>query len=234
MFEWNQFGLQDRFSPAIEEFLLFHDYLILILVFIITGVGYMLLALGARSFSNHHMVEGQVLEALWTLLPGVILVGIAVPSLALLYRLDCSYSRAITLKVLGHQWYWSYEYRDFWAPGARDRVVGFDSYITPMRELDPGMFRLLETDNRPSLPFLTNIRVLVSRADVLHSWAVPRLGVKLDATPGRLNQVRVLRYRPGVLYGQCSEICGANHRFMPITLQFVSVKDFLRWLTEIA
>ena len=107
-------------------------------------------------------------------------------------------------------------------------MVGFDSYITPMRELDPGMFRLLETDNRPSLPFLTNIRVLVSRADVLHSWAVPRLGVKLDATPGRLNQVRVLRYRPGVLYGQCSEICGANHRFMPITLQFVSVKDFLR------
>jgi len=108
--------------------------------------------------------------------------------------------------------------------------VAFDSYIVPAEDLGHGGFRLLETDNRPVLPFLIRIRVLVSRADVLHSWALPRLGVKLDATPGRLNQTSLLSHRPGVAYGQCSEICGANHRFMPINLEFVSAEDFLTWV----
>jgi len=108
--------------------------------------------------------------------------------------------------------------------------VAFDSYIVPENELGAGHFRLLETDNRPVLPFLTRVRVLVRRADVLHSWALPRLGVKLDATPGRLNQTSLLRHRPGVAYGQCSEICGANHSFMPISLEFARVKDFLGWV----
>jgi len=108
--------------------------------------------------------------------------------------------------------------------------VAFDSYMVSEEEMQAGQLRLLETDNRPVLPFLARVRVLVSRADVLHSWALPRLGVKLDATPGRLNQTSLISHRPGVAYGQCSEICGANHRFIPIRLEFVRVSDFLSWL----
>ena len=228
MFEWNQFGLQDAFSPTIEEFTFFHDYLILVLIFVITAVGYFMVALGGASFTHRGLLEGQLLESVWTVAPAGILVAIAIPSLTILYSLDSSYRSALTLKVLGHQWYWRYEYTDFW--GREGAVVAFDAYIVPENELIPGQFRLLETDNRPVLPFLTRVRVLVRRADVLHSWALPRLGVKLDATPGRLNQTSILSHRPGVAYGQCSEICGANHRFIPISLEFVRVTDFLAWV----
>jgi len=228
MFEWNQFGLQDAFSPTMEEFIFFHDYLMLVLVFVITVVGYFMLALRTKSFSNLFLLEGQTLEAIWTVAPALILIVIAIPSLTILYRLDTTHSSSLTLKVIGHQWYWSYEYSDFWT--AQDSVVSFDSYIVPSRELGTGQFRLLETDNRPVLPFLTRVRVLVRSSDVLHSWAVPSAGVKLDAAPGRLNQTSLLRNRPGVAYGQCSEICGANHRFMPITLEFTSTEDFLKWV----
>lgn len=228
MFEWNQFGLQDAFSPTIEEFIFFHDYLILVLVFIITVVAYFIIRLGGKSFSNLTLLEGQLLESVWTVAPALVLIFIAVPSLTILYRLDSSYFSSLTLKVMGHQWYWSYEYSDFWR--TKDSVVSFDSYMIPTVDLTRGQFRLLETDNRPVLPFLTRIRVLVRRADVLHSWAVPRAGVKLDATPGRLNQTSFISRRPGVAYGQCSEICGANHRFIPISLEFTRTQDFLDWV----
>jgi len=228
MFEWNQFGLQDAFSPTIEEFIFFHDYLILVLIFVITAVGYFIVALGGARFTHRGLLEGQLLESIWTVAPAAILVAIAIPSLTILYRLDSSFGSALTLKVLGHQWYWRYEYTDFW--GGEGAIVAFDSYIVSEEEMQVGQLRLLETDNRPVLPFLARVRVLVRRADVLHSWALPRLGVKLDATPGRLNQTSLIRHRPGVAYGQCSEICGANHRFMPIRLEFVRVSDFLSWL----
>ena len=228
MFEWNQFGLQDAFSPTIEEFIFFHDYLMLVLVFVITVVGYFMVTLYKGSFSDLNLLEGQLLESVWTVAPAVILILIAVPSLTILYRLDSSYNSSLTLKVIGHQWYWRYEYSDFWAN--ESSVVSFDSYIIPTEELEGGQFRLLETDNRPVLPFLTRVRVLVRSADVLHSWAVPRAGVKLDATPGRLNQTSLISNRPGVAYDQCSEICGANHRFIPIRLEFTSVNYFLNWV----
>ena len=228
MFEWNQFGLQDAFSPTIEEFLFFHDYLILVLVFIITVVFYFIATLSQKRFSNLILLEGQILESVWTVAPALILVFIAVPSLTILYRLDSTFTSSLTLKVLGHQWYWSYEYSDFWT--SRDRVVSFDSYIVPSNELASGQFRLLETDNRPVLPFLTRVRVLVRRADVLHSWAVPRVGVKLDATPGRLNQTSLIRSRPGVAYGQCSEICGRQHSNIPICVEIIKLRDFRIWI----
>jgi len=228
MLEWNQFGLQEAFSPTIEEFILFHDYLMLVLIFIITSVAYFLRSLAGLRFTHRGLLEGQALESVWTVVPAIILVFIAVPSLTILYRLDSSYSSSLTLKVMGHQWYWRYEYTDFWR--ATEAVISFDSYIVPTRDLSSGIFRLLETDNRPVLPFLTRVRVLVRRSDVLHSWALPRLGIKLDATPGRLNQTSLLRHRPGVAYGQCSEICGANHRFIPIRIEFVNTQDFLNWV----
>ena len=232
MTEWNQISLQDAISPVIEEFIFFHDYLLLALIYIITRVAYFILLVRQSSYIDRGFLEGQLLETIWTVIPALVLVVIAIPSLMLLYRLDSVIASGLTLKVLGHQWYWRYEYTDFWSFGS-GTVLSFDAYIVPENELAPGLARLLETDNRPVLPFLSRIRVLIRRADVLHSWAVPSLGVKLDATPGRLNQTVFSRYRPGLAYGQCSEICGANHRFMPIRLEFVSIEDFLQWVEAV-
>lgn len=127
----------------------------------------------------------------------------------------------VTVKVIGHQWYWRYEYADL-------KNLEFDAYIIQVRDLRENGFRSLEVDNRTVVPYYTQVRVLVTASDVIHSWAVPRLGVKVDAVPGRLNQLRFLSERVGVIYGQCSEICGANHRFIPIILEIVPVKVFLK------
>lgn len=171
-------------------------------------------------------MEGQTIEVVWTVIPAVTLIFIALPSLRLLYLLDEVNDPTITLKVIGHQWYWRYEYSDF-------NQVEFDSYIIPLDDLELGGFRLLEVDNNIVLPILTQIRAIVTAADVLHSWAIPALGVKIDGTPGRLNQVSFYINRAGLFYGQCSEICGANHRFMPIVIESVSAKWFLNWIKSL-
>ena len=193
-------------------------------------MGWIIVRLANSPWVHRGLIEGQLVECVWTVVPALILIGIAVPSLTLLYSLDDRRECSLTIKAVGHQWYWSYELRDFWLRGEKGPIE-FDSYIVPSEETEGGLFRLLDTDNRPALPYLTQIRVLVRRADVLHSWAVPSLGVKIDANPGRLNQTKFIRYRPGLAYGQCSEICGANHRFMPISLEFVATADFLKWVT---
>ena len=174
---------------------------------------------------NKGLLEGQIIERIWTVLPAIVLIQLAVPSLLLLYTLDESHETGLTLKTLGHQWYWRYEYSDFWR---REEANEFDSYIDPSST----RARLLDTDNRVVLPYGAHVRSIVTRADVLHAWAVPRLGVKVDACPGRMNQTRFMSYRPGLAYGQCSEICGANHRFMPIRLEFVRGPAFIRWLSR--
>ena len=174
------------------------------------------------------MIHGHIIERIWTTIPVLILLIITVPCLILLYRLDELDSSSLRIKVIGHQWFWKYEITDFWI---NNESIEFDCYIVPSNELGEGIVRLLDTDNRPSLPYLTQIRVLVSRSDVLHSWAVPSLGIKIDAIPGRLNQVKLLSYKPGLVYGQCSEICGANHSFIPIVLEFIRAEDFLAWLS---
>jgi cytochrome c oxidase subunit 2 len=133
--------------------------------------------------------------------------------------LDCR----LTIKTVGHQWYWSYEYSDF-------LNLEFDSYILPTEELNRGDFRLLDVDNRIVVPTETSVRLLITSADVIHSWAVPSLGIKTDAIPGRLNQIGFFIKYPGVYYGQCSEMCGANHSFIPIVLEAVAMKDFTSWL----
>ena len=171
------------------------------------------------------MLESQSLELFWTVAPTFILLVIGFPSIRLLYLIDEFYSPLVTLKTLGHQWYWRYEYSDF-----SDKE--FDSYIVPLSDLNTEDTRLIEVDNRIVLPFKTQIRNLISSADVLHSWTIPSLGVKADAVPGRLNQVRFFINRPGLLYGQCSEICGANHRFMPICIESTSHKNFIKWILK--
>ena len=220
---WGHLSLQDRASPLIEQLIFFHDHVIIVLTLITVLVGYIIGTLFFNKLTNRFLLEGQTIEIIWTVLPALILVFIALPSLRLLYLLDEVNNPIITLKTVGHQWYWSYEYSDF-------LNVEFDAYIVPTKELQPGQFRLLEVDNRTVLPTQTQIRVLVTATDVIHSWTVPTLGVKADAIPGRLNQTRFYINRPGLFYGQCSEICGTNHRFIPITIEAVLSKYFLNWI----
>lgn len=228
MITWAQISLQDGVSPIIEEFAYFHDFTIVILVFILRAVGFIMVRILKNLFVNRGLLEGQAVECIWTVIPAIVLVQIAVPSLTLLYLLDETERCSVTLKILGHQWYWSYEYSDFWSAGKR---VEFDRYIRPETGSPKRNFRLLDVDNRTVLPFRVHIRGLVRSADVLHSWAVPAIGVKADACPGRLNQIKLFGHRPGVVYGQCSEICGANHRFMPIALELVPSENFLSWVS---
>nr|ABD19294.1 cytochrome oxidase subunit 2 [Daphnia pulex] len=223
MATWAQIGFQNSASPLMEQLIFFHDHALLILILITTLVGYFMLSLVTNKFVNRYLLDGQMIEIIWTVLPAVILIILALPSLRLLYLIDETTEPSITLKTVGHQWYWSYEYSDF-------KDIEFDSYMTPSNDLEKGQFRLLEVDNRVILPYLTQVRLLVTAGDVIHSWTIPSLGIKADAVPGRLNQLNVFFNRPGVFYGQCSEICGANHSFMPITVEAVNPADFLSWV----
>nr|YP_010713577.1 cytochrome c oxidase subunit II [Naria helvola]YP_010713590.1 cytochrome c oxidase subunit II [Naria erosa]YP_010713603.1 cytochrome c oxidase subunit II [Monetaria caputserpentis]YP_010713616.1 cytochrome c oxidase subunit II [Naria miliaris]AKL90661.1 cytochrome c oxidase subunit II [Naria spurca]BBJ32529.1 cytochrome c oxidase subunit II [Monetaria annulus]WDA98709.1 cytochrome c oxidase subunit II [Naria helvola]WDA98722.1 cytochrome c oxidase subunit II [Naria erosa]WDA98735.1 cytoc len=224
---WGQLGFQDAASPLMEELIFFHDHAMMILVMIISLVGYAALSLMMNKYTCRSLVEGQEIETIWTIIPAIILVFLALPSLRLLYLLDEVGDCSLTVKSIGHQWYWSYEYSDF-------LDIEFDSYMVPTNELEPGDFRLLEVDHRVVLPTQTDIRVLVTSADVIHSWTVPSLGVKADAIPGRLNQLSFFIKYPGVFYGQCSEICGANHSFMPIVVEAVPLENFMEWVVNVS
>nr|AYE40175.1 cytochrome c oxidase subunit 2 [Daphnia magna] len=223
MATWAQIGFQNSASPLMEQLIFFHDHALLILILITTLVGYFMISLVTNKFVNRYLLDGQMIEIIWTVLPAVILIILALPSLRLLYLIDETTEPSLTLKTVGHQWYWSYEYSDF-------NDIEFDSFMTPTNNLQPQEFRLLEVDNRVILPYLTQIRLLVTAADVIHSWTIPSLGIKADAVPGRLNQLNVFFNRPGVFYGQCSEICGANHSFMPISVEAITPTDFLTWI----
>ena len=202
----------------------------MILIFIISFVLLIIIYILLNKFININLLERQIIECIWTIIPAIILIQIAIPSLLLLYILDESIDSSLTIKVLGHQWYWSYEYTDFWSIRSNIQIE-FDSYIIPQNELEINIFRLLDVDNRTIIPYKIHIRILISSADVLHAWTVPSLGVKADAIPGRLNQVKFIRQRPGIFFGQCSEICGANHRFIPIVMEIVNINYFLNWIS---
>nr|AGY61296.1 cytochrome c oxidase subunit II [Halocaridina rubra] len=225
MASWSSLGFQDAASPLMEQLIFFYDYAMLVIILIVTLVGYMMASLFFNKLTNRFLMEGQTIEMIWTILPALILIFIALPSLRLLYLLDEVGSPEITIKVIGHQWYWSYEYSDF-------LQVSFDSYMLPSNELPDNGFRLLDVDNRTVLPVNAQVRILISAADVIHSWTVPALGVKADAVPGRLNQVSFAVNRPGLFFGQCSEICGANHSFMPIVIESTSTDTFLNWISS--
>nr|YP_010400219.1 cytochrome c oxidase subunit II [Mesembrina meridiana]QLY89481.1 cytochrome c oxidase subunit II [Mesembrina meridiana]UQS75918.1 cytochrome c oxidase subunit II [Mesembrina meridiana] len=223
MSTWANLSLQDSSSPLMEQLIFFHDHTLLILVMITILVGYLMFTLFFNNYVNRFLLHGQMIEIIWTILPTIILLFIAFPSLRLLYLLDEINEPAITLKAIGHQWYWSYEYSDF-------LNIEFDSYMIPNNEMMIDSFRLLDVDNRVVLPMNSQIRILITAADVIHSWTIPALGVKVDGTPGRLNQTNFLINRPGLFYGQCSEICGANHSFMPIVIESIPVNYFIKWI----
>nr|AER58771.1 cytochrome oxidase subunit 2 [Dendrocincla tyrannina] len=217
----SQFGFQDASSPIMEELVEFHDHALMVALAICSLVLY-LLALMLMEKLSSNTVDAQEIELVWTILPAIVLVMLALPSLQILYMMDEIDEPDLTLKAIGHQWYWTYEYTDF-------KDLSFDSYMIPTSDLSLGNFRLLEVDHRIVIPMESPIRVIVTADDVLHSWAVPSLGVKTDAIPGRLNQTSFITTRPGIFYGQCSEICGANHSFMPIVVESAPLNYFENW-----
>ena len=220
---WGQILLQDAASPIILQLISFHDHTLIILTLVITLISYIITTLIINKFTNRYLLEAQQIETMWTILPTIILLILAIPSLRLLYLTDEVRNPRLTLKAIGHQWYWRYEYTDFFN-------IEINSYIIQTPNLQTGDYRLLEVDNRITLPINIEIRILVTATDVIHAWTIPALGVKVDAVPGRLNQLGFSISTPGVFYGQCSEICGANHSFIPISLEAINIKYFIKWL----
>ena len=230
MSHWSQLGFQDAFRPLIEEFHYFHDFTYVILLFILIFVAFIILTITFSKVIHKGLLEGQLIECIWTFVPGLILIKIALPSLSLLYLIEESPRPDLTIKAVGHQWFWEYEYSDFWT---QDRRLQFDSYMIPESDLEIRGFRQLEVDNRLVIPYSCKVRVLVSRADVLHSWTVPALGIKADAIPGRINQLNFSSNIPGILYGQCSEICGRQHSHIPIAIELIKLSEFNEWMSSI-
>nr|BAJ08102.1 cytochrome oxidase subunit 2 [Kinyongia fischeri] len=225
MVEPIQVSLHDATSPAMEELLFFHDYSMLMMLLIgVTVVTALIIAMSAKTY-HASLTDANHLEFLWTLLPVMTLLFLAAPSMRTLFLLESQTTPHFTIKTLAYQWYWSYEYSDY-------ANLKFDAYLVQDWDLGQGDPRLLETDNRMVFPMQTPTRLLVSAEDVLHSWTLPALGIKIDAVPGRLNQLTLFTMRPGIFYGQCSEICGANHSFMPISTESVPTKYFEKWLDK--
>lgn len=225
-----QMGLQAAASPIKERIDSFHNMMLVIITAICLLVLALLVYTGIRFRASNNPTPSKrthntMLEVVWTAVPVLILVIIAIPSFRLLYYADVIPDTDMTIKAIGRQWYWTYEYPD------HDNFT-FDAFMVRDEDLEPGMQRLLETDNRVVLPARTNIKVQVTASDVLHSWAVPSLGVKIDAVPGRLNEIWIHINEPGVYYGQCSELCGVLHGFMPITIEAVEPEEFVVWVEE--
>nr|YP_009571145.1 cytochrome c oxidase subunit II [Chelodina steindachneri]AUY55052.1 cytochrome c oxidase subunit II [Chelodina steindachneri] len=217
-----QIEFQDAMSPIMEELLHFHDHTLMIGFIISTLVLYIISSMMMTKLTHTSTMDAQEVEMIWTILPAIVLITIALPSLQVLYLTDEINNPHLTIKTMGHQWYWTYEYTDY-------ENLEFDSYMIPTQDLPNGYSRLLEVDHRMIAPMETPIRMLISAEDVLHSWAVPSLGVKTDAVPGRLNQTSFIMMQPGLFYGQCSEICGANHSFMPIVIESTPLSQFENW-----
>ena len=229
-----QLYFQEAATPAMEGIINLHNDIMAIIIFIAVFVMWMMgrtmwLFTADKNPNPSKVVHGTTIELVWTIVPSIILVTIAVPSFALLYSMDEVIDPAITLKVIAHQWYWSYEYSDY--NTSDEDTIAFDSYMIAEDDLELGQLRLLEVDNRVILPINTHIRVLITSTDVVHAWAIPSLGVKCDAYPGRLNQVNTFIKREGIFHGQCSELCGVNHGFMPIVVEAVSLQDYVSWVS---
>nr|ASU53066.1 cytochrome oxidase subunit II [Periphyllus diacerivorus]ASU53115.1 cytochrome oxidase subunit II [Periphyllus kuwanaii]ASU53067.1 cytochrome oxidase subunit II [Periphyllus diacerivorus]ASU53097.1 cytochrome oxidase subunit II [Periphyllus diacerivorus]ASU53110.1 cytochrome oxidase subunit II [Periphyllus diacerivorus] len=218
---WMKLSFQNSNSPLMEQLIFFHDHTIFIIMMIMFMITYMMMFIIKNKFINIKISENQMIELIWTSIPPIILIFIALPSLHLLYLMDEIKSPIMTIKIFGHQWFWSYEYSDF-------INIEFESYM--INSMEKQNFRLIEVDNKTILPYNFNIRLLISSDDVIHSWTIPSLGIKIDAVPGRMNQINLFMNRPGIYFGQCSEICGINHSFMPIQIESINLNKFISWI----
>lgn len=228
---WGQIGLQEGLRVPIELIVSFHDYIIIYLV----GILFLVCSIRYRILSNQgldkYLSESHFLEFVWTVLPVFILLLIAFPSLYLLYLNEDTVTSGCMIKVIGHQWYWEYQY----SSGANNLFPGseYNSYMLNDDGTNSDLFRNLDVDNRVVVPTGLSTLIMVTSADVLHSWAVPSMGLKVDAVPGRLNYLTLSPVSSGVYYGQCSELCGRNHSFIPIVVESVQVSDFVKSLSLI-
>ncbi len=225
-----QVTFQEPASPVMHKINDLHNTLMYIItgitIFVLGLLIYVCVRFSARvNPTPNRFSHNTLVEVIWTAIPVVILIVIAIPSFRLLYYMDKVEEADMTLKVVGYQWYWGYEYPDH-------GIEEFESRIIPDEELKPGMVRLLEVDNRVVLPVGKNVRVLVTAGDVIHAWAMPALGVKMDAVPGRTNETWVRIDKPGIYRGQCSELCGVLHGFMPIVIEAVPEDEFNRWVEK--
>nr|YP_009827247.1 cytochrome c oxidase subunit II [Trichopria drosophilae]QIV21187.1 cytochrome c oxidase subunit II [Trichopria drosophilae] len=214
---WSQMYLQNSYSSIMKNMLFFHDYLMMYIMMIMIMIMYMYMYLIYNKFNNLNLLDNQMIEFIWTLIPMLLLLFIAIPSLKILYLTDEIILPSMTLKILAYQWYWSFEYNDY--------NLLFDSFM-----INKNNFRLLSVDNNLIIPMKLMIRLLISSMDVIHSFTIPSLGIKIDGFPGRLNQIMMYINRSGNFYGQCSEICGINHSFMPIIIESVNLKNFINWM----
>ncbi|YP_001621413.1 cytochrome c oxidase subunit 2 (mitochondrion) [Debaryomyces hansenii] len=225
---------QDAATPNAEGMHELYDHMMYYLALMLGLVSYMLYVMMKdyknNTFAYKYIKHGQTLEIMWTMFPAVMLLLMAFPSFMLLYLCDEVLTPAMTVKVVGLQWYWKYEYSDF--VSETGETVEYESYVMPEDMLEEGQLRLLDTDTSMVVPVDTHVRFMVTANDVLHCFTMPSLGIKVDACPGRLNQVSALMQRTGVYYGQCSELCGVNHGLMPIKTECVPIGDFVEWLGE--
>lgn len=218
---WRKIHFQDRNSPLIEHLNFLHDHniiIILLITFIVTIIIFLALK---NLYFDRFFTENQEIEYFWTSIPAFILIFLAFPSIKILYITEEYFSPSLTIKIIGHQWYWSYEYSDI-------NNIKFDSFIEESTKI-----RLLDSSNHIILPNNTTIRSLITSDDVIHSWTIPSLGIKVDAVPGRINQLILNLNRTGIFTGQCREICGANHRFIPITVSSISRNKFIDSIIKI-
>nr|AKE49630.1 cytochrome c oxidase subunit II [Liposcelis nr. bostrychophila AZ] len=215
MIEWSNFYLPEGISPVMEQMTEFHDHAMMILFMILSFLTTVFMKTMVSKNYNYELTSSEMMEMIWTSFPIIVLLILAIPSIQVLFMMEELITPSLTIKIVGSQWFWSYEQSDF---------VNFklDSFMSK----DMGIFRYMETDVPLILPFLTHVRLLITSSDVIHSWTVPSLGIKMDASPGRLNASPLFSFRSGYFYGQCSEICGVNHSFMPIKLVFVSQLKF--------
>ena len=227
--DW-QLGFQKSASQGMEDIVWFHDYMLLpvitaIMVFVLFLIGYTCIRYRAsRNKEASTTSHNTTIEVLWTLIPCLILIVLAVPSFKVLYSQDEIPKADVTIKAVGYQWYWGYEYPD-------ENII-FDSYMIDEKDLKEGQPRLLAVDNEVYVPVNKVVKVMITANDVLHAWALPSFGVKRDAVPGRINETWFKADRTGTFYGQCSELCGIKHAFMPITVNVVSEDEYNQWLEE--
>ena len=228
-YDW-QLGFQAPASDIMRSVLSLHDFVLIMMTVITIFVLFLIIyvAIRFRRKANPNPSKrshNAILETLWTGIPVIILIVMAIPSFKLVYEQDVIPEADMTIKVIGHQWYWEYQY-----PEHDD--ISFESFLIPDDELQEGDVRLLTVDNNLVLPANKNIHVLVTAGDVLHSFAMPSLGVKKDAVPGRLNETWFNIDQPGIYRGQCSEICGTGHGYMPIVIEALNEADFNKWIAE--
>ena len=227
--DW-QLGFQKSASQGMSDIVRFHDYMLLpvitaIMVFVLFLIGYACIRFRAsRNKEASTTSHNTTIEVLWTLIPCLILIVLAVPSFKVLYSQDEIPKADVTIKAIGYQWYWGYEYPD-------ENII-FDSYMIDEKDLKEGQPRLLTVDNEVYVPVNKVVKVMITANDVLHAWALPSFGVKRDAVPGRINETWFKADRTGTFYGQCSELCGIKHAFMPITVNVVTEDEYNQWLDK--